>query len=205
MYEEKYCEAGQILKAHQQELIQALWQMVETCLNIQTSEFGRLQRLVYNLVDRFFVSFLEGNLSNITSLGEELAQVGATPTFLTCIDEAMRNFCIVHLQDDLLIVGLEATADFHNHLVREYIQTTQGLLELQTISREDKIRLKSLLTEREIIVLENLVKGKRNKQIAEEMGVSERTVANYLKQARMKLGTHSRSDTILTVARLLDL
>lgn len=43
------------------------------------------------------------------------------------------------------------------------------------------------------------------KQIAQAMRVSERTVSNYLRQARQKLGTRRKADTLAVAVKLLSL
>jgi DNA-binding CsgD family transcriptional regulator len=52
------------------------------------------------------------------------------------------------------------------------------------------------LTPREAEVLRALVKGTRNSQIAEELGISERTVKTHLARVYQKLGVESRSGAV---------
>ncbi|MBN1995795.1 MAG: helix-turn-helix transcriptional regulator [Anaerolineae bacterium] len=204
MYQEKYFTVGKALESHQKELIRGLLDIVDAYYNLEANA-SLLHHLVYSLTEAFFV-FLHNLGGNIPAqLGEELNQIKATPMFLAGINKTMREFCFSCLSGELLIAGLEATADFYNYLVQAYIQTNQGLLLMGAISRQERLRLKASLTEREVEVLRRLVEGHTNRQIAAAMGVTERTVVNYLKQARQKLGTQRRLETILAAAKLFNL
>jgi two-component system, NarL family, response regulator YdfI len=52
------------------------------------------------------------------------------------------------------------------------------------------------LTERELEVLEGLVRGERNKEIARRLGVTERTVRAHLSAIYMKLNVDSRAQAV---------
>jgi DNA-binding CsgD family transcriptional regulator len=108
------------------------------------------------------------------------------------------------LANEGLIAGLEATADFFAYLVQVYVQTNQGMLQMEAAKRQEKLRLQSLLTDDEGRVLQHLAEGKTNKEIAVAMGVSPRTVVNHLKQARQKLGVKTRTEVMVAAIRLFD-
>ncbi|BCL77600.1 DNA-binding response regulator [Ktedonobacteria bacterium brp13] len=57
-------------------------------------------------------------------------------------------------------------------------------------------RRETNLTERELEVLESLVRGERNKEIARHLGVTERTVRAHLSTIYMKLNVDSRSQAV---------
>jgi two-component system, NarL family, response regulator YdfI len=61
------------------------------------------------------------------------------------------------------------------------------------VSSANNIRRETDLTERELEVLERLVQGERNKEIARDLGVSERTVRAHLSTIYMKLNVDSRA------------
>jgi two-component system, NarL family, response regulator YdfI len=61
------------------------------------------------------------------------------------------------------------------------------------VSSANNIRRETDLTEREREVLERLVRGERNKEIARGLGVSERTVRAHLSTIYMKLNVDSRA------------
>ncbi len=54
----------------------------------------------------------------------------------------------------------------------------------------------ALLTPREVAVLRLIAHGKRTRDVAEELGVSERTVGNYVVTIYHKLGVHNRAQAI---------
>ncbi len=55
----------------------------------------------------------------------------------------------------------------------------------------------SVLHPRELEVLRLAAKGKRNKEIAKDLGISERTVKAHLKNIFYKLEVESRTEAIL--------
>jgi two-component system response regulator DevR len=57
------------------------------------------------------------------------------------------------------------------------------------------------LTERELEVLNLLVRGSTNKVIAAELYLSVNTVRNYVQSILMKLGTHSKLEAVSTAVR----
>jgi len=57
------------------------------------------------------------------------------------------------------------------------------------------------LTEREREVLESLVKGRSNKEIASALGVSDETVKSHLKALFAKLGVQDRTEAAVTAIR----
>ena len=118
------------------------------------------------------------------------------------MNKVMRNLCLRHLQEDALITGLEASADFFTLTVQVYVQENQSLLKLESLNKHHQIRIKSSLTKDEVVVLSHLAAGKTNGRIALDMGVSSRTIANYLKNIRQKLDTQGRSDTIAAAIKL---
>jgi NarL family two-component system response regulator YdfI len=61
------------------------------------------------------------------------------------------------------------------------------------VSSVNGSRRETDLTERELEVLESLVRGERNKEIAHRLGVSERTVRAHLSTIYMKLNVDSRA------------
>jgi len=57
------------------------------------------------------------------------------------------------------------------------------------------------LTAREIQVCELLCEGLPNKGVAERLRISPGTVQSHLKRIHLKLGTHSRGETVATFLR----
>ena len=52
------------------------------------------------------------------------------------------------------------------------------------------------LTEKELFVLKAIARGNKNKEIAFDMGIAERTVKAYLTNIYNKLGVNSRSEAV---------
>jgi DNA-binding NarL/FixJ family response regulator len=58
------------------------------------------------------------------------------------------------------------------------------------------------LTTREIQLLHELAKGKANKEVAETLGLSAKTVGNYVSAILVKLNARSRTEAATTAVRL---
>lgn len=61
---------------------------------------------------------------------------------------------------------------------------------------------KSILTKREKQVFEMLIKNKTTKEIAETLGISEKTVRNHISNAMQKLGVKGRASAVVELLRL---
>jgi len=215
MYEEQYLIVGQVLKPYQSNLTHRLSNAVDAYHNIDPNQY-KMHQLVHALVEAYFAFLFDWKHNTPTHLGEDLNQIRATPIFLAGINKTIRQFCLTCLKDipcsdkthsesELLIAGLEATADFFAHLVQAYVQINQGMLKIEAIRHQEKLKLRSSLTDFESNILQHLAQGKTNRQIAAAMEVSERTIVNHLKQARQKLGTHNRPDTLIMAVKLFNL
>lgn len=64
-----------------------------------------------------------------------------------------------------------------------------------------KVPLHPLLSQRELQILEYLVEGKSNKEIAETVHLSLDTIKTHLKKAYQKLGVHTRPQAIRTAVQ----
>ena len=61
---------------------------------------------------------------------------------------------------------------------------------------------KKILTKREEEVFSLLVKNKTTKEIAEALGISEKTVRNHISNAMQKLGVKGRAQAVVELIRL---
>lgn len=61
---------------------------------------------------------------------------------------------------------------------------------------------KFILTKREKEVFTLLVSGKTTKEIAEELGISEKTVRNHISNTMQKLGVKGRSQAVVELLRM---
>lgn len=61
---------------------------------------------------------------------------------------------------------------------------------------------KFILTKREKEVFTLLVNGNTTKEIAEELGISEKTVRNHISNTMQKLGVKGRSQAVVELLRM---
>ena len=61
---------------------------------------------------------------------------------------------------------------------------------------------KGILTSREREVFELLIKNKTTKDIAKELGISEKTVRNHVSNAMQKLGCKGRAGAVIELFKL---
>jgi len=60
---------------------------------------------------------------------------------------------------------------------------------------------RGVFTRRELEILKLLVQGKRNRQIAVELGLKEQTVKNELRMIFLKLGVTNRTQAVIKVIK----
>lgn len=119
-------------------------------------------------------------------------------------------------EDELMISGLELGAKGYllkdtgrDHLFRTIESAVRGetLLQPEIVERvftsrhkryneQDTSTENTLLSEKERIVLQAIARGYRSKEIAGDMGISERTVKAHLTNIYNKLGVNSRSQAV---------
>ena len=61
---------------------------------------------------------------------------------------------------------------------------------------------KGILTSREREVFELLIKNKTTKDIAKELGISEKTVRNHVSNTMQKLGVKGRASAVVELLKL---
>lgn len=64
---------------------------------------------------------------------------------------------------------------------------------------------KNILTKREREVFELLVLNKSTKEIAEHLGISEKTVRNHISNSMQKLGVKGRAQAVVELLKLKEL
>ncbi len=119
-------------------------------------------------------------------------------------------------EDDLMIQGLSLGAKgyllkdtSHENLFRTIESALRGEALLQpeitarvfaNVSKKEPEHEQhedtSILTEKERIILQSVARGLRSKEIAFDMGISERTVKAHLTNIYNKLGVDSRSEAV---------
>lgn len=77
-----------------------------------------------------------------------------------------------------------------------------AVMEHWTASAVDQLALAYRLTKRESAIVNTLLTGLSNKEIAARCGITEQTVKDHLKNVYAKVGVHQRAALL---SRLLDL
>jgi len=90
---------------------------------------------------------------------------------------------------------------------RSGIQQSRILITMEEVGRRQEAvteQAKELfhLTDREVAVVQNLLKGCTNKEIANELGVTEQTVKEHIKHIMEKTKTSTRTGILVQVLRL---
>jgi DNA-binding CsgD family transcriptional regulator len=90
---------------------------------------------------------------------------------------------------------------------RSGIQQSRILMTMEEVGRRQEAvteQAKELfhLTDREVSVVQNLLKGWTNKEIANELGVTEQTVKEHIKHIMEKTKTTTRTGILVQVLRL---
>jgi len=90
---------------------------------------------------------------------------------------------------------------------RHGLQQSRILVTLEEIGRRRGAVIEQVkdifhLTEREVTVVQNLLKGWTNKEIAHELGVTEQTVKEHIKHIMAKTKTTTRTGILVQVLRL---
>jgi two-component system, NarL family, nitrate/nitrite response regulator NarL len=115
-------------------------------------------------------------------------RTGARGVF--CRRQPMAEFldCVEHVRKGFIWAGREET----NHL----LDAVKSIPKTNHLSDNDL----PMLTARELEVVRYAARGKTNKTIASEMGLSEHTVKNYLFRAFAKIGVSSRVELLFHLA-----
>ena len=64
---------------------------------------------------------------------------------------------------------------------------------------------RAILTPREREVFEQLVQNKTTKEIAKQLGISEKTVRNHISNAMQKLGVKGRASAVIELLKLKEI
>ena len=148
--------------------------------------------------------------SGITACREILSSAPATRVlFLTSYsdDDAVRatvlagaaGYLLKQIGGQSLVDGIEAVARGESILDP---RITQGVLNQLTSATQANGRREEELSPQERRVLEQVVEGKTNKQIAAALGLSDKTVKNYLSNAFQKLQVTRRSHAAVLFSQL---
>jgi len=117
------------------------------------------------------------------------------------LDDLQVKRLIVHGHTQILIlaIGLPEPIDPSRSEILVLLEEVSRPLE--PLLRSAKRRF--LLTEREVNVVQHLLKGMTNKEIANEMGVTEQTVKEHIKNVMKKTKTPTRTAILLAISGVL--
>lgn len=76
---------------------------------------------------------------------------------------------------------------------------------INTSSRESEGKRLDILTKREQQVFEKLIKNKTTKEIAKDLGISEKTIRNHISNVMQKLGVKGRTQAVIELLKLGEL
>lgn len=62
--------------------------------------------------------------------------------------------------------------------------------------------IKSILTNRELEIFNELIKNKTTKEIGDNLGISEKTVRNHISNVMQKLGVKGRASAVVELIKL---
>ena len=148
--------------------------------------------------------------SGITACRDILSRAPDTRVlFLTSYsdDDAVRatvlagaaGYLLKEIGQQALVDGIKAVADGQSILDP---RVTQAVLRQLTAGAKPKAETDEELSPQERRVLTHVVEGKTNKQIALALGLSDKTVKNYLSNAFQKLHVTRRSHAAVLFSRL---
>lgn len=145
-----------------------------------------------------------------TLLAQAQSQAGSRGKAIATLSEALQGLrpggyvrviadCPWALHD--LLAELSATTKRVNPDVVGAIVSAANKLDPHIRLKPGSFAWDKLLTARERAVLDLAAKGKSNKTIAFEMGISDNTVETHLRNINVKLGTHNRIEAIQLLSR----
>ncbi|MDD3698355.1 MAG: response regulator transcription factor [Atribacterota bacterium] len=117
------------------------------------------------------------------------------------IKEGAQGYILKQESPEHLLKAIQASMDgeilLSNHV---YTRMVDRIRKTSPLDKEQSI-LYNKLTEREIEVTRLIVQGKNNKQIAQELYISESTVKNHISNIMDKLSIKSRTELVTIAVR----
>ncbi|WP_264448645.1 response regulator [Bacillus cereus] len=163
------------------------------------------------------LSFIEKKEPDVILMDLNMPKMSGLET-IEALNEKQNHTPIIILttynEDELMLKGIELGAKGYllkdtdrENLFRTLEAAIRGEILLQPNIMEKIVKYKrkevhadkvegNNLTEKELFVLKAIARGYKNKEIAFDMGIAERTVKAYLTNIYNKLGVNSRSEAV---------
>ncbi|OUB82315.1 response regulator [Bacillus wiedmannii] len=163
------------------------------------------------------LSFIEKKKPDVILMDLNMPKMSGLET-IEALNEKQNHTPIIILttynEDELMLKGIELGAKGYllkdtdrENLFRTLEAAIRGEILLQPNIMEKIVNYKrkeihanmveeNNLTEKELFVLKAIARGNKNKEIAFDMGIAERTVKAYLTNIYNKLGVNSRSEAV---------
>ncbi|PHB08791.1 DNA-binding response regulator [Bacillus wiedmannii] len=163
------------------------------------------------------LSFIEKKKPDVILMDLNMPKMSGLET-IAALNKKQNHTPIIILttynEDELMLKGIELGAKGYllkdtdrENLFRTLEAAIRGEILLQSNVMEKIVNYKrkevyadkveeNNLTEKELFVLKAIARGNKNKEIAFDMGIAERTVKAYLTNIYNKLGVNSRSEAV---------
>lgn len=163
------------------------------------------------------LSFIEKKKPDVILMDLNMPKMSGLET-IEALNEKQNHTPIIILttynEDELMVKGIELGAKGYllkdtdrENLFRTLEAAIRGEILLQPNIMEKIVKYKrkevhadkvaeNNLTDKELFVLKAIARGYKNKEIAFDMGIAERTVKAYLTNIYNKLGVNSRSEAV---------
>ncbi|HDR7633535.1 MULTISPECIES: response regulator [Bacillus] len=163
------------------------------------------------------LSFIEKKKPDVILMDLNMPKMSGLET-IEALNEKQNHTPIIILttynEDELMLKGIELGAKGYllkdtdrENLFRTLEAAIRGEILLQPNIMEKIVKYKrkevhadkvaeNNLTDKELFVLKAIARGYKNKEIAFDMGIAERTVKAYLTNIYNKLGVNSRSEAV---------
>lgn len=118
---------------------------------------------------------------------------------IRALQSGARGYLLKDSSRENLIDTIQAAAKGETLLKPEIL--ARVLSSKASIKKETTSQTESILTERELEVLQSASRGERNKEIAYKLGITERTVKAHLQSIYQKFGVDSRAAAVAIAAQ----
>lgn len=118
---------------------------------------------------------------------------------LEAVEAGVDGYVLKRVGSEELLEALEKIRHGESVLDPSLVPTV--FAQLRKLRKENRLEAFALLSERELQVLALLAQGKSNREIAEKLFLSEKTVRNYISRILDKLGLSSRTEAVAYALR----